>query len=55
MPQMSPSWWLILFLFFIKSFYMILSTIYFKWSPFNNYTNKLIYKLKNFNFNDKNF
>nr|QVY57860.1 ATP synthase F0 subunit 8 [Trissolcus japonicus] len=54
MPQMSPTWWLILFTFFIKSFMLIISMIYFQWSPFTYLHNKYMMK-KKFLLNDKNF
>nr|ALJ93704.1 ATP synthase FO subunit 8 [Telenomus dignus] len=55
MPQMSPTWWTILFLFNITLFIIINMIIYFKWMPFDY--NKFINmkKWNNFLLNDKNF
>nr|YP_010238772.1 ATP synthase F0 subunit 8 [Telenomus remus]QTE20722.1 ATP synthase F0 subunit 8 [Telenomus remus]QUJ09544.1 ATP synthase F0 subunit 8 [Telenomus remus] len=55
MPQMSPTWWMILFLFNVFVFILINMLIYFKWSPFYFDMKKMEMKWKNFLFNDKNF
>uniref|UniRef100_A0AAU6PC64 ATP synthase F0 subunit 8 n=1 Tax=Midoria longicornis TaxID=3133673 RepID=A0AAU6PC64_9HEMI len=47
MPQMSPLWWLFLFVFFLFSLFIMLCFIYFL--PFYFSSGKLFLKLNNYN------
>nr|AXR86028.1 ATP synthase F0 subunit 8 [Telenomus sp. ZCS-2018] len=55
MPQMSPSWWMILFIFNIMMFIVLNMLIYFKWTPFQYNIKISENEWKKFFYNDKNF